>query len=398
MTQEIRRRAVFEFGKFGRMPEDQSFFVNAAAAGMSIASVQEAYKPRRQFKAPMSQTAAEQTRVHSTLLEYGRRHGLSRLPKKDAIKSDIAKAFDGGHDDEVDAAVREEKRIKALLKGMSQAGEGGSISAAALGSLVGFESQRIAELSGEYVAQQAMLHEADAGKMGGLAAHRRAAQSLQKQIESKKKKMEITSTQHAASQATYTEAHEAHIKAVAYGRRIDKEMAKLDALEGDEANQAILQRLRALITLNESLKSQEEQFRACCKQEMQALQDKISALQGQGVEVLNAESLGARAVLDKLTMEKRRLQKVRMLAARRNREIATLQRKIDEIPSRLELTQYQKRFVELYEQVAAKHRETKRYYTMYNTLDDKKLYIAKEEALLTSIHDNFEKAMASLCT
>lgn len=38
------------------------------------------------------------------------------------------------------------------------------------------------------------------------------------------------------------------------------------------------------------------------------------------------------------------------LQARRNREIAILQRKIDEVPSRAELTQYQKRFIELYSQ------------------------------------------------
>jgi hypothetical protein len=48
-------------------------------------------------------------------------------------------------------------------------------------------------------------------------------------------------------------------------------------------------------------------------------------------------------------------------------------------------------------QVSAKHRETKRFYTLYNTLDDTKLYMTKEEALLTSIHDNFERAMASPC-
>ena len=36
--------------------------------------------------------------------------------------------------------------------------------------------------------------------------------------------------------------------------------------------------------------------------------------------------------------------------ARKNREIALLQRKIDEVPSRTELTQYQRRFIELYSQ------------------------------------------------
>lgn len=81
--------------------------------------------------------------------------------------------------------------------------------------------------------------------------------------------------------------------------------------------------------------------------------------------------------------------------ARRNREIAILQRKIDEVPSRAELTQYQKRFIELYSQVSATHKETKQFFTLYNTLDDKKLYLEKESNLLNSIHDNFHQAMSS---
>lgn len=81
------------------------------------------------------------------------------------------------------------------------------------------------------------------------------------------------------------------------------------------------------------------------------------------------------------------------------------------MPSRAELTQYQKRFLELYSQggwwrgggggvqssvaarrwrhthtlgrcflfaVAATHKETKQFFTLYNTLDDKKVYLEKE--------------------
>lgn len=36
--------------------------------------------------------------------------------------------------------------------------------------------------------------------------------------------------------------------------------------------------------------------------------------------------------------------------AKKTREIAMLQRKIDEVPSRAELSQYQRRFIELYSQ------------------------------------------------
>lgn len=38
------------------------------------------------------------------------------------------------------------------------------------------------------------------------------------------------------------------------------------------------------------------------------------------------------------------------MQARKNREISALQRKIDEVPSRAELSQYQRRFIELYNQ------------------------------------------------
>lgn len=41
--------------------------------------------------------------------------------------------------------------------------------------------------------------------------------------------------------------------------------------------------------------------------------------------------------------------------------------------------------------VGAKHRETKQFYTMYNTLDDTKRYLTKELSLLNSIHENYNE-------
>lgn len=41
--------------------------------------------------------------------------------------------------------------------------------------------------------------------------------------------------------------------------------------------------------------------------------------------------------------------------------------------------------------VANTHKETKQFYTLYNTLDDTKLYLNKEVTLLNSIYDTFEQ-------
>lgn len=59
-------------------------------------------------------------------------------------------------------------------------------------------------------------------------------------------------------------------------------------------------------------------------------------------------------------------------------EIAQAVRTIDDTPTRTELIQYERRFVELYQQVAWKLEETRKYYDMYNTLDTTLGFLQKE--------------------
>lgn len=122
---------------------------------------------------------------------------------------------------------------------------------------------------------------------------------------------------------------------------------------------------------------------------------------------------------DTMEKEKERLHLIRMQLAKKNRAIVSIERKLDNIPDRTELAQYQRRFIELYSQgtiqvfffyfdeefvlmiyifntskmskilVSAKHRETKQYFTLYNTLNDTKQYLTKELSLLNSIFENY---------
>lgn len=63
-----------------------------------------------------------------------------------------------------------------------------------------------------------------------------------------------------------------------------------------------------------------------------------------------------------------------------------VQRKIDDIPSRTELQQYQRQFVELYEQVSSKFTETRKYYNSYNTLNDTLQFLQKEVVIPSVLH------------
>lgn len=55
-------------------------------------------------------------------------------------------------------------------------------------------------------------------------------------------------------------------------------------------------------------------------------------------------------ISQELEEEKERLKNVRLQIAKKSRAIAGLERQLDEVPSRAELAQYQRRFLELYNQ------------------------------------------------
>lgn len=54
--------------------------------------------------------------------------------------------------------------------------------------------------------------------------------------------------------------------------------------------------------------------------------------------------------LQNLEEERESVQKLRIQLAKKNRAIASLQRQLDQVPGRAELAQYQRRFLELYNQ------------------------------------------------
>ena len=91
--------------------------------------------------------------------------------------------------------------------------------------------------------------------------------------------------------------------------------------------------------------------------------------------------------------ETAKLLKLRQLLAQKNQESHVVRRKMDEIPTRTELVQFERRFVELYDQVAALLNETKKYYNRYNTLTDTHKFLTKEISILNSVSEGFRNAM-----
>lgn len=408
MGDYIREFSVSQFNKFHSTPQDLEFNTKKPKCINGMKSLKDTYKPRRRYRKPesMAQTD-EETQVRTTLLEYGWQYGFSKeqrdKEKEQAEKKKAAGASMPGKmqpvsSGEEDEYVVEQKRLKSLLKGMSvMQGKEGSLSSSAVGSIVGLQSEEISQIASEYAERQAELQEdmeARGERMGGVQAHKRMVASLEKQIAIQEKKLEQVQEKHNKLQETLSEAEEQLSQVVARGERISEEMEKFNQMESGE-NASILQKLRSIVAMNENLKKQEQQFRAHCKEEMARLQNNLEKLKSQGSEDDIEEKERLELISKQYEADKAKLEKIRLLLARKNREISSLQRKIDEVPSRAELTQYQRRFVELYNHVAGTHKETKQFFTLYNTLDDTKLYLGKEVNLLNSIHDTFEQGMSS---
>ncbi|XP_070813143.1 coiled-coil domain-containing protein 93 isoform X1 [Pituophis catenifer annectens] len=410
MGDYIRSYSISQFQKIHSLPEDDEFIQRKEKAIKTVNEISEVYKPRRKYQRRVGaeKLLDEDSKVHATLLEYGSfteyflRYGFSKQgkiekpeDKKVVLPAGLASSGKNDTYTEDDLQAAEELRIKTLMTEMAAMGtEEGRLTASTVGQIVGLQSDEIKQIVSEYAEKQSELSsEERPERLGAAQQHKRKVASLNKQILQKTKHLDELKAKCADLQTGCDEAKKTLHEVKSYSEKLDKELAALEVVES-QADANVLQKLRALVAMNENLKGQEQEFKAHCREEMARLQQNIENLKAEAAES-GEEREPAKIIDQQYKTEKEKLQKIRLLLARRNREIAILQRKIDEVPSRAELTQYQKRFIELYGQVSATHKETKQFFTLYNTLDDKKVYLEKEVNLLNSVHDNFQQAMAS---
>ncbi|XP_042350923.1 coiled-coil domain-containing protein 93 [Plectropomus leopardus] len=407
MGDYVRAYSISQFQKTHSLPEDEEFLQRKDKAVRAVLDVLEVYKPQRKYRRQRDagELLDEESRVHSTLLEYGRRYGFSKQSKQDKVDERKVSLASGPQaappgmaevSEEDDLRAAEEIRIKTLMTSMAaMANEEGKLTASAVGQIVGLQSEEIKQIASEYAERQSELSsEERSERYGPLQQHRRAVASLNKQIQQKTKQLEELQAKHAEVKTSCDDAKRKLLEATEQSEKLEKELKSLDTME-EQADISLLEKLKALVMMNENLKQQEQEFRTHCREEMTRLQQNIEELKTASGQDTEEEKERNQLIDKQYNTDKEKLQKIRLLMARRNREIAILQRKIDEVPSRAELTQYQKRFIELYSQVSATHKETKQFFTLYNTLDDKKVYLEKEVNLLNSIHDNFQQAMSS---
>lgn len=103
--------------------------------------------------------------------------------------------------------------------------------------------------------------------------------------------------------------------------------------------------------------------------------------------LLNATSIEVDdGQLDQLEFEKSKLNKVKVQLAEKNKNYLVLRRKYDNILSKEEMNQYNKRFIELSTQVSNKLNETKKFFILHNQLESTKKQLENKFLFFESLH------------
>jgi hypothetical protein len=297
-------------------------------------------------------------------------------------------------------ALHSGKEEAELLKQMAEVqGEVSGISGSQVGSIVSMGSSEIGSAAVAYQTQidesrKQMEVNMASGKLGQAAAYKRQKQNLLKQkTEIDEKAIEVN-----VAISTYTEqlsvTEEERDDALQYNTKLLSEIDKLNLKESSSSSQPELIMLKNLVMLNDSLKGQESAFKASCKAQMQDYTGRIKAIDDT-LDETTEENRKLHDIEDMYEKVMLKYNRLRQLLAETNIDISNTSRTIDDIPTRTELLQYERRFVELYQQVAWKLDETRKYYALYNTLDSTLNFLQKEVKLLNSVSDNFNEAMRS---
>ncbi|CAH1970704.1 unnamed protein product [Acanthoscelides obtectus] len=367
MAGRVRQYAISQFNKSFAPEQKDVDTKNNMLESMKIVS--EVYRPHRYSKRKTAPPADIESRVQLTLLEYGHRGGLRLIaPTSDEIDPEVVMEQEKNY----------QKKLQQLTNSLVDLKEDAS-------SSYDLSEEDRKKISKHYTSLQLELKDG-----GALSKEMYRLKTLNDQ-----KQLLTEMTGKLKTMKTAVQGDIEETSTMLESIRLKKQEAdkKLKELEEFELNDPEgVKEIEELVALSESLKLQESQFKEQCKKELVQLQNQIEETRKAKAKTpteLNSE------IIKEYEDETEKIKVARLQLAKKNRHVAALQRQLDNVPNRAELAQYQKRFLELYNQVAAKHKETKQYYTLYNTLEDTRQYMQRELSLLNSISDSYPEAMSS---
>lgn len=311
------------FNKSHNLEIDTNYKQLLEKSSKSVNNIDINKNPKRKYRHPnRHKLPNEETKVRTTLLEYGR-FATSRTTDESTAGS----AGSHGSDNSSAVSVRKDsdsRIMESLIESMHS--ETGKISAALVGSIVGAQSDEIQKLAEEYHRKRVEMNENSAD---------RKEMMLRMKVESVKREL----TQVKQNEPELVEK----INSIKERIQLIKEKQQSFSPIVNETQQEREQKLH-LSQMLETLNKQKNEFKQFCRQEKSRLEKQIEELANQ------TDTEDENEVETEVQTYDEKHSKLKLQLAELNKQLAKIQRKFDDIPSRAELSQYQKRFIELYNQ------------------------------------------------
>jgi hypothetical protein len=149
--------------------------------------------------------------------------------------------------------------------------------------------------------------------------------------------------------------------------------------------------VQALIEEKARLAEDKQQLKKKCKEEKKRLDAELERMKQKKVDLEQAEQSAVLQQIDQeFDEEHNKLLEQRKLVAVENRNINIVQRKIENCPSKIEITQFHKRLVELFDNMNLKAEENRKYINLYNTVQETKRLFGQEKKYLNEISGSYK--------
>ena len=146
----------------------------------------------------------------------------------------------------------------------------------------------------------------------------------------------------------------------------------------------------ALIEEKARLAEEKGQMKKKCKEEKKRLDAELEKMKQKKSDLEQTEQTQVlQQIDDEFAAEHTKLIEQRKLVAIENRNINVIQRKIENCPSKIEITQFHKRLVELFENMNLKAEENRKYINLYNTVQEIKKLFGQEQKYITEINASY---------
>ncbi|RMZ98891.1 coiled-coil domain-containing 93 [Brachionus plicatilis] len=403
-----RSFAISQFEKMRSKDADDLEASRKNVAMKFLNNLREQNAPERKFvRKDLDKIKDPEAKIQSTLLEYGQQNILlSNIANQQQTQAQGSKQNKQEKEAKTGVATEEEQNIKKLIDEMTEADQKqNKLNANAVGQILGLQQSTLQQIVTDFsnkenelqneIEQLEKLAASGDSPAGGLQHKQRLINILRRQAEQKERQIDEQKSELDTLFQDLENKNKELEKLLNDEKNLEQELVNLEDYE-KSADKKNVQQLEELVKEYDKLRQLEVGFKKNCKEEAELIQKEIENLEK---KAFMGENLEEKEKIDKINEQyetaKAKLQTLRLKVARKNREISTLKRKLDEIPSKSELTQYQKRFIELYNQLSTGYVQTKQFYILYNVLEDKKFHINKVITLYNSIYDQFKQAMSS---